>query len=152
MPRAKLRKGGKWHDQHRLCCVTHGMRVRLLQSGTVYTKAGTSEDTGWFNHSLRVTSWYLTTLECYSAQDCLTNELQQRLNQLLWYAGEGRLHGRCRCPRTAVVKPRATRRLSPGKQRHGVQASLSQAVASHLQDQKGHAGGSARGSPARRAR
>jgi hypothetical protein len=33
MPRAKLRKGGKWHEQHRLCCVTHSMRVRGLQSG-----------------------------------------------------------------------------------------------------------------------
>jgi hypothetical protein len=62
MPRAKLRKGGKWHEQHRLCCVTHGLRVRLLQSGTVCTKAGASVDTGWFNHSLRVTSRYLTTL------------------------------------------------------------------------------------------
>ena len=147
MPRAKLRKGGKWHEQHRLCCVTHGMRVRMLQSGTVYAKAGASEDTGWFNRSLRVTSRYLTTMY-RSAQDCMTIELQQRL----WYAGEGRHHRRCRWPRTAVVKPRAARRLLPGKQRHGVQASLSQAVASHLQDQKGHAGGSARGSPARRAR
>ena len=58
MPRAKLRKGGKWHEQHRLCCVTHGMRVRMLQSCELtclkacYTKAGASEDTGWFNHSL----------------------------------------------------------------------------------------------------
>ena len=34
MPRAKLRNGGKWHEQHRLCCVTQlSKRVRALQSG-----------------------------------------------------------------------------------------------------------------------
>jgi hypothetical protein len=115
MPRAKLRKGGKWHEQHRLCCVTHGMRVRLLQSGTVYTNAGCTE-------SLRVTSWYLTTLY-RSAQDCMTIELQQRLNQRLWYAGEGRHHrlvdaAKHRCsfgdPRTRPSAAGAARRHSPG--------------------------------------
>ena len=37
MPRAKLRNEGKWHEQHRLCCVTHSMREHRLQSGETTT-------------------------------------------------------------------------------------------------------------------
>jgi hypothetical protein len=46
MPRAKLRKGGKWHEQHRLCCVTHSMRVRGLQSGELTCQMAWSTSAG----------------------------------------------------------------------------------------------------------
>ena len=82
MPRAKMRKDGKRHEQHRLCCVTHSLREHRLQGSVAWsTSAGASElsDTGWFNQSLGVTTLVRA------------GELQR------WVAGEGRHRGRCRC-------------------------------------------------------